>query len=634
MRSSYINKPILFAVVCLMLFFTALSQTDQPAALSKKVDRFVLKNKTAAESLDLLSEKTGVLFSYKTDILSQGRTFDLAEEKKTLGQLLYRLFKDSYEYEEQAGYIIVRPRHSYFIISGFVVDALTGKPSEKAQVSTLADAFQTETDSRGYFELKIPRQHKVDYVTIRKDFYSDGFMEIRAAEDKSLFVSLQPLKTVELLPVTTSNTPSTNESKVAISPFGTKRRATTRLAFGGLFNNNLKDARNLQLAGVVNIVRGSLSGVQIAGIHNLVLDTTEGVQISGLINRSEGLVKGVQAAAVNRAKNLKGLQIGVVNIADSSGGYSLGLINIVRSKNGYRRLSLYATDLTNTNLSLKLGNAKLYSVILAGANISNEHKLYSVGWGLGHDFLLGKNVSVSVEANYQFVDAGSWDNRLLQFRSSLAVQVMKAVLLFAGPVYNRYADNQGYRATGYKEIIPYTGTALFERGTKRWIGWQAGVTAADLFSGGNGQAPGRAAGHWSLQAGIAPGVDPRGSFWYAIDLLMQRDFREGIAARGGIAMNNRTGSIPLDPGYNVKAGLRVSAQKTFYVAGDIGLGMTDETRIDHANNTVMRQETKWRFLWSPSFGWKLGQFDISAKYESLYDPFFVRLAYTVWRSRL
>lgn len=408
----------------------------------------------------------------------------------------------------------------------------------------------------------------------------------------------------------------------------------TRVAISGLFNYNIGNARNLQLSGIVNIVRGSLSGVQLAGLHNMVRDTTLGVQISGLINRSEGMVKGVQIASVNRTRKLKGLQIGLINIADTSDGYSLGVLNFVKGKNGYRRLSFYATDLTNANLSLKLGNAKLYSVLMAGANFSGNNKLYTAGFGLGHDFIFNKDVSVSTEVNYQFADAGSWDNRLFQARASLNVRLLKGMLLFAGPVYHHYADNQGYREQGYKNVIPYTGTALFQRGSKSWLGWQFGITALDLPVVENGRVQKRNPGRWSLQAGISPGIDPPGNAWFAADILVQREFREGITARASVAMNNRTGNYALAPQYNFKLGMRVMLQGGFYVAGDIGYGQNQVTSVDQSSFPLAKTSIKFSFLWSPTVGWKLnGRFDLSARYENLYDPFFLRLGYTLWHSK-
>ncbi|PZR27646.1 MAG: hypothetical protein DI535_09495 [Citrobacter freundii] len=628
------KKGLLLAMVVCLMALSSWSQPAMPAALNSTVGNFTVRNENAAACLDLLAKKTGIRFSYKTDILPLRKMYSLDEEKKTIGQLLYLLFRDDYEYEEQSGYIIIQPRHSYFILSGIVKDAASGRVIEGARVSTLADAFGVETDMGGYFELKIPSDHKVDYIAARKDFYSDGFMEVRASSDRQLLFSLQAMKTVELETVTTSNVPVTKDSKVALGALGTRRRGTTRLAVGGLFNYNIGNARNLQLSGVVNIIRGSLYGVQLAGLHNMVRDTMLGVQVSGLINRSEGLVKGVQIAAVNRTKKLKGLQIGLINIADTSDGYSLGLLNLVKGKDGYRRLSLYATDLTNANLSLKLGNSKLYSVLMAGANFSGNNRLYTAGLGLGHDFILNEKLSVSTEVNYQFADAGSWDNRLFQASASLNVQVFKSMLLFAGPVYHHYTDNQGYKEQGYKNVIPYTGTALFERGSKSWIGWQFGITALDLPVTANGRSLKRNPGRWSLQAGISPGIDLNGSAWFAADIFAQREFREGITARAGIAMNNSKGNYALDPQYNFRVGMKVMLPGGFYVGGDIGYGQNRVTSIDQSPFPIVKTSIKFRFLWSPTFGWKLNErFDLSARYENLYNLSFLRLGYSLWYSK-
>lgn len=214
MKSFYTDKKGLLLIMSICLItFSSWSQPAMPAALNAKVNSFTVKNENAAACLDLLVKKTGIRFSYKTDIFSQEKTYSLDEERKTIGQLLYLLFRDDYEYEEQSGYIIIQPRHSYFILSGIVTDAASGRAIQGVQVSTLADAFSAETDMQGCFELKIPSDHKVDYIAARKDFYSDGFMEVGTNSDKRLLFSLQVMKTIELETVATSNVPVIRDSK-------------------------------------------------------------------------------------------------------------------------------------------------------------------------------------------------------------------------------------------------------------------------------------------------------------------------------------------------------------------------------------------------------------------------------------
>lgn len=71
-------------------------------------------------------------------------------------------------------------------------------------------------------------------------------------------------------------------------------------------------------------------------------------------------MKGVQVAGiVNYAKKMKGFQLGLINIADTLEGASFGLVNL--SKNGYHKLATYSNEITNLNLALVTGSAKLYT---------------------------------------------------------------------------------------------------------------------------------------------------------------------------------------------------------------------------------------------------------------------------------
>lgn len=87
---------------------------------------------------------------------------------------------------------------------------------------------------------------------------------------------------------------------------------------------------------------------------------------------------GVQIAGVlNYAKKMKGLQIGLINVADTLSGWSVGLLNF--SKNGYHKISVYTNETVNTNISLKTGNANLYTILFVGMNASSQEKIKNGG---------------------------------------------------------------------------------------------------------------------------------------------------------------------------------------------------------------------------------------------------------------
>ena len=172
------------------------------------------------------------------------------------------------------------------------------------------------------------------------------------------------------------------------------------------------------------------------------------------------------------------MQIGLINIADSSDGYSIGLFNYVR-KGGIHKLSLYTNEFMNTNLAIKTGNRKLYSILMGGMNISNSEKMISFGFGLGHEFTLSRSFSLSAEISSHSVYRGTWDyyNLLEKFNLNLTWQLSKNIAIFAGPSFNIYISDQPAAVAGYKYDLPYK-NKNFDLGNtvNGWIGFSAGIS--------------------------------------------------------------------------------------------------------------------------------------------------------------
>lgn len=264
----------------------------------------------------------------------------------------------------------------------------------------------------------------------------------------------------------------------------------------GINNMVLDSVKAFQAAGVNNVVKGNFTGFQVAGVYNHVTDSVKGVQVSGVGNFSRKKVSGVQIAGVlnfsnkeingvqisgvfNYTKKLKGVQFGLINICDTSEGYSIGLINIVLK--GYHKLSFSTNEVLNVNAAFKTGNAKLYSILMAGVNVSDSAKVYSFGYGLGSELSLNKRKSLSLnpELSSQYLYLGSWNyiNILNKFQLNLHVKLNKYVSFFAGPSFNVYISDQSTAISGYRFPVPPSGynTYKFSDQVKGWFGWNAGI---------------------------------------------------------------------------------------------------------------------------------------------------------------
>ena len=315
-------------------------------------------------------------------------------------------------------------------------------------------------------------------------------------------------------------------NKASLNVFGGYTAGVDGVEVAGLFNINRNDVKYVQVAGLTNLVGGSVEGVQVGGIMNTVLDKVNGVQVGGVMNTVSGTVSGVQiggvlngvknnfsgvqiagalnlnnsdfegiqiAGAVNLTRHtFKGVQIGVfnyagkaegfrvglVNVADSSSAYSLGLINWVNK--GYHKISISTNEITNTNITFKTGNSKLYTIYSGSINFSPNEKVYAGGLGLGHDFIFSNKLSLSAEVSSKYVYLGRIEdlNLLNRFESNFQVRLFKPITLFAGPAYNVfYRKIPGTRPVeeGFKADITPKSHRQFSKTASGWLGWSAGI---------------------------------------------------------------------------------------------------------------------------------------------------------------
>ncbi|HRH61126.1 MAG TPA: hypothetical protein PL045_11180, partial [Chitinophagaceae bacterium] len=316
------------------------------------------------------------------------------------------------------------------------------------------------------------------------------------------------------------------ENLISLNALGGYTGGTRAFEAGGLFNINRRGAQYMQAAGLLNIVGGNFNGLQAAGLHNHVLgdvhalqaagisnyanynmygmqaagiynhvrDSAKGFQAAGIANYTGKKFTGVQAAGIgnittqtmngvqvagifNYAKKLNGLQIGLVNVSDSSNGYSIGLVNIV--KHGLHQISFSANEITSTNIELKTGNKKLYSILHAGYNFSNSSKVFSYGYGIGTSLKLSPSLSFQPELMTRYLYTGDWkfSNILSSLRMNVQAKLTKNISLYAAPVLNVYASNQTTAVTGYKFPLPPSGfpSVSFNDKVSGWLGFSAGI---------------------------------------------------------------------------------------------------------------------------------------------------------------
>lgn len=262
----------------------------------------------------------------------------------------------------------------------------------------------------------------------------------------------------------------------------------------GLHNHVLGNVHAFQAAGISNYDNGNMHGMQVAGIYNHVRDTAGGFQAAGIANYTgkkfsgfevagignvaRQTMNGVQIAGVfNYAKKMNGLQIGLINISDSSNGFSIGLINIVQ--HGLHQVALSSNEITNTNIDIKTGNKKLYSILHAGYNVSDNNKVFSYGYGIGTVVQFNRTLSLQPELKAKYLYTGDWNysNVLSNFTLNLQVRLAKSIAFFAAPVFNVYTTNQTVKVDDYKFPIQPAGFPSINISDKvnGWLGFSAGI---------------------------------------------------------------------------------------------------------------------------------------------------------------
>jgi hypothetical protein len=246
----------------------------------------------------------------------------------------------------------------------------------------------------------------------------------------------------------------------------------------GIVNDVRSGTEGWQAAGIFNHVRRDMKGMQVAGIGNLVSGNTRGIQIAGIGNVAAKEMKGIQIGGIfSYAKEMKGLQIGLINVADTSSGFSIGLINWVNK--GYHKVSLSSTDVFGTQLAVKTGTAKFYTMLILAGSYGVSDRVYSAGYGMGHDFLFSKKLSASAELSSQGLYLGNWDypNILTKGQLNMQFKLFKGLSAFAGPSYSfYYSDPASLSEEAYRARVAPKSAKVYSTKTKGWLGWSAGIT--------------------------------------------------------------------------------------------------------------------------------------------------------------
>ena len=701
---TYTSLPKFAKLILPLILLIAGSMFVQAQSLLEKRVSANFDHTRIADVLQEVGKKGGFYFAYNDKLLPKDSLVTFTVNNQTVAGVLAMLFHNRYEITELKYHIVIAPpqpnlsfnntditnESNSYSISGLVIDERSGTRLANVSVYAKQQLASTLTDEHGYFQLKFRADNpgqisltasKLDYKDTSINFLQSVSVSSRQQQadyDRAVnngrkvertgaarfFISakqrIQSLNIPDFFakrPFQVSLTPGLSShglfspqvvNKFSLNLVGGYTAGVNGLEFGGLFNINRMNSRYLQLAGVFNLVGGTVTGLQAAGVHNRALDTVKGVQFAGFINKAESQVSGLQIAALdNEAHKLKGVQIGLVNRADTSYGASIGLVNIIG--NGFYKVTLSTNDIVNTNISLKTGTHGFYTIVSLGANIQPQKQLYTAGIGLGHDFMLSKNVYFSTEAHYVFVNTSIWDDRLMQGKLLLNVQLSKNISLLAGPTFNRYNSSIPFHISGYKNVnhLPepedVTGYPPDHK-IRSWVGWETGIAFNSVFKRGPKEADNSDA--WYLGAAAIAGIgwDPH-KLVSGTELFTLRDLGEHITGTFSVgytsfSQENYHGPQPIRF-IPVKAGVRLKTGNLFFISGELGeaFGLFDETTYSstYPYETATKPYRALMYAVSAGFSFRSG-LETSFKFEDYglsgqYKQFALRLGYRLKLSK-
>lgn len=207
--------------------------------------------------------------------------------------------------------------------------------------------------------------------------------------------------------------------------------------------------RGAQLAVGLNVAGSPMRGLQMAAGANIAsemsgVQISSGVSIARHINGGQvsiinvgGAVEGAQVGLVNVAGSVDGAQVGLINVAGRTEGESVGLLSFVGD--GQANLAVWSSDVSLTNVGVKLGSKHLYTLLTAGFTPprGGERRRYTFGAGIGGHIPLDRFfvdmdlVGSSLHSRHWFSDEES-EHVLGQFRVMGGWQVARHFALFAG----------------------------------------------------------------------------------------------------------------------------------------------------------------------------------------------------------
>ena len=349
--ASYIG---LFAV----LFFLT-SATNGPLRSKHQISAY---KGTVEGYLYQVEKETGVQFSYNPNLVPID---SMVQTEATFGKLqmaLENIFDKKMDYIESGQYIIIKPSNkpksrksetpteSKYIITGKVINSVTGEVVSEAVIYDQQRLVSTVTDQKGEYALTVSARNDFIPLSITKESFLDTIIIIEPVNENDLVIDLRPkkapilLEQQEIRKLQNNKVQSVKLAKLVVSPTTFKQSShlgivnarlaqisflptmSTNRRLAGTVENRLSinilagysgAVNGFEIGGLVNVTRQDVTGLQVAGFGNVTGGKVSGVQVSGFFNNNQGSIHGIQLAGFQNVvmDTVEGAQIaGFVNV--------------------------------------------------------------------------------------------------------------------------------------------------------------------------------------------------------------------------------------------------------------------------------------------------------------------------------
>ncbi len=200
-------------VCCLvwLLLFLALPLQAENEDVFDRIIAFPKSKGTIYELLEKVTELSGYLFIYDSEVLNNEEVVSVKEGEYTLRQIIYKITKNNTLQLRLIGnHISIQPQEkttlppplvieeikdsipTHFTLEGIVIDKLSKEPIPFASVGVPSDAIGTITNLNGEFRLRLPDSLRNTSIQLSHIGYLQQEMELSPLIEKHTTFSLEP----------------------------------------------------------------------------------------------------------------------------------------------------------------------------------------------------------------------------------------------------------------------------------------------------------------------------------------------------------------------------------------------------------------------------------------------------------